>query len=185
MRKLLLPLTAASVLFAPGLASAQSTTATKTFAVVGNVPAMCAGGAVTGGNSTFDLGVLADTTTGLLRTDLAAPSKVITGSFCSTRSTISVAATAIAAQNSTATPPAGFSRSVNYVASASGWTTTPASFDTASTTNAAATQTRATAFTGDITVGIGGFSTAGGNTLRLIADSNYSGQVTVTLAAAN
>lgn len=184
MRKLLLSLAALAAL-TPGLAQAQSTTQSKSFAVVGNVPAMCAGGTVTGGNSTFDLGVLADTTTGLLRTDLAAPAKTIAGSFCSTRSTITVAATAIAAQNTTATPPSGFARAVNYVATASGWTATPASFDTASTTNAAATQTRATAFTGDITVGIGSFATAGGNTLRLIADTNYSGQVTVTLAAAN
>lgn len=168
----------------PAAAQAQSTTATKSFTVQGNVPAMCAGGTITGGNGTFDLGVLADTTTGQLRSDLSAPNKVITGSFCSSRSTIAVAATAMAAQNFTSTPPGGFSRTVNYVATASGWTTTPASFDTGAASNPAAVQTRATAFTGDITVGISGFATGGGNALRLVADTNYSGLVTVTLTAA-
>jgi len=172
----------ATALAAP--AFAQSSTSTKSFTVQGNVPAMCAGGTIVGGNGTFDLGVLADTTTGQLRTDLSAPDKVISGSFCSSRSTITIAATPMAAQNFTATPPSGFARSVNYVASASGWTTTPASFDTGAAANTAATQIRATAFTGDITVGIAGFATSGGSTLRLVADTNYSGLVTVTLTAA-
>lgn len=165
-------------------AAAQSTSDTSEFAVIGNVPALCSGGTISGANATFDLGVLVDTATGLLRTDLAAPSKVITGSFCSARSTINVDADAMAAQNFTASPPAGFSRSVNYVATASGWTVTPASYDTAQTVNSAATQSRDTAFTGDITVALSNFATAGGNALRLVADTNYLGTVTVTLAAA-
>jgi hypothetical protein len=169
----------------PGVAAAQSSSDTKTFAVVGNVPAMCAGGTLVGGNSTFDLGVLIDTNTGFLRTDLAAPNKVLTGSYCSGRSTITINATAMAAQNFTATPPSGFSRTVNYTASAAGWTTTPASFNTAAASNAAATQSRATAFTGDITVAIAGFATGGGTGLRMVADTDYRGLVTVTLAAAN
>lgn len=184
MNKLLLALSAFAVAL-PGAALAQSTTSTKEFAVIGNVPPMCAGGTLTGGNSTFDLGVLIDTTTGFLRTDLASPNKVLTGSFCTTRSSINVVATPLTAQSFTATPPAGFSRTVNYTATAAGWTTTAASFNTASATNAAATQTRATAFTGDITVGIGGFATGGGTSLRMIADTSYRGLVTVTLAAVN
>lgn len=172
----------AAALAAP--AAAQSTSDTSEFAVIGNVPALCSGGTISGANATFDLGVLVDTSTGLLRTDLAAPSKVITGSFCSARSTINVDADAMAAQNFTASPPAGFSRSVNYVATASGWTVTPASFDTAQAVNSAATQSRDTAFTGDITVALSNFATGGGNALRLVADTNYLGTVTVTLAAA-
>ncbi|KHK93737.1 hypothetical protein LK12_04705 [Novosphingobium malaysiense] len=170
----------------PAAASAQSATdsSTKEFAVTGNVPALCTGGTLTG-DGTFDLGVLTDTATGLLRTDLSAPDQVITGSFCSTRSTIEIAATAMTAQNATATPPAGFSRTVNYVATASGWTTTPASFDTAATTNSAAMQTRDTAFTGDIAVALSNFSTGGGDTLRMVSDTDYQGSVTVTLTAAN
>lgn len=179
-----LPLAVVLALGISTAAQAQSTTSTKSFTVTGNVPAMCAGGTIVGGNGTFDLGVLADTTTGLLRSDLSAPNKVITGSFCSSRSTITVAATPMVAQNFTATPPSGFSRTVNYVATASGWTTTAASFDTGAASNPAAVQTRATAFTGDITVGIAGFSTGGGSGQRLVADTNYSGLVTVTLTAA-
>lgn len=168
-----------------GSAAAQSATDTKSFAVVGNVPALCSGGTITGGGSTFDLGVLIDTTTGLLRTDLAAPPKVLTGSFCSSQSTITVAATPMTAQNFTATPPAGFSRTVDYTATASGWTATAATFATGSGSNPGATQTRPTAFSGDITVAIGTFSTNGGSGLRLVSDTSYVGVVTVTLAVAN
>lgn len=185
LRNSLLLASAVAALALPAAARAQSESDTKTFAVIGNVPAMCAGGTLVGGNDTFDLGVLIDTTTGFLRTDLAAPGKVLSGAYCSGRSTITVAATAMAAQNFTAAPPAGFSRTVDYTATAAGWTTTPASFATAAASNPSATQTRATAFTGDIAVGISGFATGGGNTLRLVADTNYRGLVTVTLAAAN
>ena len=178
----LLPVIAALAL--PAAAHAQSTTSTKEFAVIGNVPAMCSGGTLTG-DGPFDDGVLIDTTTGLLRTDLSAPDKILAGSFCSTRSTINVVATPMTAQGFTATPPSGFSRTVNYTATASGWTAAPASYDTAATTNTAATQTRTTAFTGDITVGISNFSTGGGQSLRLVADPNYRGLVTVTLSVAD
>lgn len=164
---------------------AASAVATQTLNVIGSVPTQCVGGTITGGSATFDLGVLTDTTTGLLRTDLAAPARVLTGSFCTSRSTITVAASPIAAQAFTATAPTGFARTVDYTATASGWTTTPASFGTAAATNPAATQTRNTAFTGDITVGIGSFATTGGSSLRLVADTNYSGTVTVTLTATN
>ena len=184
MRKLLL-LAPALIALLPATALAQtSNTSTKTIGVVGTAPAMCFGGTLTG-NGSYDLGVLIDTTTGLLRTDLTAPAKVLVGSFCTGRSTITVAATPLAAQNSTVAPPSGFSRQVNYVATASGWTITPASYDTATASNAAATQTRASAFTGDITVAISGFATSGGGTLRLVADDSYRGLVTVTIAAVN
>ncbi len=165
-------------------AAAQSTTDSESFQVIGNVPALCSAGTVTGGNNTIDLGVLTDTATGFLRTDLTAPPRTITGSFCSSRSTIRVEATPIVAQNFTATPPAGFSRTVNYEATAAGWTTTPAVFSTAQATNTAATQTRNTAFTGDITVSLANFATGGGSTLRLVADNRYLGTVVVTLTAA-
>lgn len=165
-------------------AAAQSTTDSENFQVTGNVPALCTAGTVTGGNNTIDLGVLTDTATGFLRTDLTAPPRIITGSFCSSRSTIRVDATPMVAQNFTATPPAGFSRTVNYQATASGWTTTPAVFATAQATNTAATQTRNTAFSGDITVSLENFTTGGGNLLRLVADNRYLGTVVVTLTAA-
>jgi hypothetical protein len=166
MRFKSLALGVAGLLALPATASAQSTTATAgPFPVTGNVPALCSGGTLTGGNTSFDLGVLINTATGLLRSDLAAAPKVLTGAFCTSRSRIS--------------------RSVNYTASAAGWTTNPAQFATASGSNPAASQDRGTAFQGDITVSIGSFSTAGGDTLRLIADPSYQGTVTVTLAVAN
>ena len=168
----------------PAGAQAQSSIATKTLAVTGNVPAMCVGGTVSG-DGAFNLGVLIDTATGLLRTDLAAPARVISGSYCSTRSTIAITATPLAATNFTAVPTSGFSRSVNYTATASGWTPTAASFAIGASANTAATQTRDSAFAGDITVGIGGFGVSGGNALRLVADTAYRGLVTVTLSAVN
>lgn len=165
--------------------TAASTTASRAFTVTGNVPVICAGGALSGGDSTFALGVLVNTTTGLLRTDLSAPDKVLTGAFCSALSTISVAATRMTAQNVTTAAPAGFSNSVDFTATASGWTTTPASVNTAATSNPAATQSRTTPFSGNITVGLSNFATTGGTTLRPVADTSYLGSVTVTLTAAN
>ncbi len=181
MRKLPLILTAAAALAAPVMAGAQSDTATQDFSVIGYVPAMCFGGTLEGDDSVFDMGVLIDTSTGLLRNDLSAPDKVLSGSFCSTRSTIEIAAAPMEAQNYTATAPSGFSREVDFTATASGWTTNPAVYDTGAQANAQAVQTRSTAFTGAITVGLSDFSTSGGNELLLVADSDYLGTVTVTL----
>lgn len=159
-----------------------STSVAGPFPVIGNVPALCAGGTLSAADGTFNVGTLIDTSTGFLLNSLSAPAKTLVGSFCSARSSITVSATPMAAQNFTATPPAGFSRTVNYTATASGWTATPASFTTGAGENGAAVQTRNTAFTGDITVAVSNFATAGGNTLRMVADSDYQGLVTVTLA---
>ncbi|MBA4161403.1 MAG: hypothetical protein C0515_04850 [Novosphingobium sp.] len=181
----LLPLIAFALALAlPGTALAQSDTDTKTVSVVGTAPPMCFGGTLSGAGS-FDLGVLIDTATGQLRNDLNAPPKLLVGSLCTSRSTITVSATPLVAQNFTAAAPTGFAKAVDYTATASGWTTTPASYNTGAASNAAATQSRATAFTGDITVAISGFATTGGNSLRLVADNDYRGLVTVTIAAVN
>ena len=177
-----------AALLAAGLAnaaSAQSTTATAgPFPVTGNVPALCSGGTLSGGGS-YDLGVLIDTSTGRLRSDLAAPSKILAGAFCSAPSTITLAAAPILSVNNVAEPSAGFSRRVNFTATASGWSASPAQFATGAASNSAAVQPRANAFQGDITVSIGSFSTGGGDTLRLVADPSYLGSVTVTLAVAS
>jgi hypothetical protein len=170
----------------PLAAHAQDATSTdtKSFTVTGNVPALCSGGTLTGNQGTFDLGILIDTTTGFLRTDLSAPARTLAGAFCSARSTIAVAATPLVAQNFTATPPASFSRSVDYTATATGWTPNPASYNTAAANNPSASQTRQTAFSGDIGVAVASFATTGG-ALRLVADNDYRGTVTVTLTAVN
>ena len=167
-------------------ASAQSTTATAgPFPVTGNVPALCSAGTLSDNNGVFAVGVLIDLSTGFLRNDLAAPPKVLQGSFCTSRSTITVSATPLVAQAFTSTPPAGFSRTVNFTATAAGWTPSPASFTTSAATNPNAVQTRDTGFTGNITVSIGSFTTGGGSTLRLVEDPLYQGSVVVTLAAAS
>ncbi len=184
MRALSFTLAALVATAAAGTASAQSTTATAgPFPVTGNVPALCSTGTNSSGSGSFDLGVLVNTTTGFLRTDLAAPPKVLTGAFCTSPSRITVSATPLVSVNNVAAAPAGFSRTVNFTATASGWTTPAASFATGAATNPGAAQTRGSAFTGDITVSIGTFSTNGGAALRLIADPAYLGSVTVTLAA--
>ena len=176
---------AAAVLAVPGLASAQASDRdSRSVGIIGTVPAQCFGGTLSGDGS-FDLGVLIDLTTGRLRSDLGVPNEVLVGSFCTSRSTITVNATPLEAQNFTATPPSGFSRRVHYAATASGWTTAPASYNTAAAANSTATQSRSSAFTGDITVAISDFSTDGGETLRLVGDESYRGVVTVTLAAVN
>ena len=186
MRHAKLALAVLMTVGAANAALAQDATSTAgPFPVRGHVPTLCSAGTLTGGDTVFDLGVLIDTSTGLLLPNLAAPSKTLTGTFCSTRSTIVVQASPLVAQNFTAAPEAGFSRTVNYTATAAGWTATPASFNTGDASNAAATQTRETAFTGDISVAVNGFYTDGGDNLRLVADTAYEGLVTVTLTAAN
>ncbi len=184
MKAFFLPATVVAAAFAQP-AQAQSAFDSKDFSVTGTVPALCVGGAVTPAGGIFDLGVLVDTATGFLRTDLSAPAQLIQGSFCSSRSTIAVVATPIVAQGFTGAAPTGFSRSVDYVASASGWTANPAVFATASATNAGASQARNTPFNGPITVGITGFATTGGPALRMVADTVYQGTVTVTLTPEN
>lgn len=165
----------------PNSAAAQTVSDGKTFAVVGSVPAICVGGSVAEAGGVFDLGVLVNTSTGLLRDDLSVPAQLLSGSFCSSRSSIAVAATPIEAQTFTSSAPAGFSRSVDFTAIASGWTATPASFATAASANPGALQQRDTPFTGPISVSIGNFATSGGAALRLVADTSYRGTVTVTL----
>lgn len=177
---------AALLIAGSGSAALSQTTAQRgPIPVTGTVPPLCTAGTNSSGSGNFDLGVLTNTGTGLLRNDLVAPPKVLTGAFCSARSNITVSATPMLSVTNTAAPSGGFSRTVNFTATAAGWTTTPASFTTGAASNAAATQQRATAFTGDITVSINGFSTGGGNGLRLVADPAYLGSVTVTLAVAS
>lgn len=150
--------------------------------VTGSVPPLCSFGAVSTTVGSFDVGVLIDTTTGLLRTDLSAPNKTINGSWCNARSTLNVSGVLMTAQNFTATPPTGFSRGVNFVATASGWTPTAASFDTSVTgAQAPATQTQVQPNATTITLAVGTFATDGGTTLRPVADTSYQGSVTLTL----
>jgi hypothetical protein len=175
----------AAALAAAGAAQAATDTASVgPFPVTGTVPALCSGGTVTGGDSVFALGVLIDTATGFMLPNLSAPPKTVVGSFCNSRSTITISATPMTAQSFTGTPPDGFTDALDYIATASDWTTTAASYSTNTASNPAAQQTRDTAFTGAITVGVSGFAPVGGASLRLVADPAYQGIVTLTLAVA-
>lgn len=187
MKRLLIgtTLAAAALLSAGGAWAAGDTDAVGPMPVTGNVPAMCSSGSVTGGDTVFALGVIVDTSTGFLLPNLTAPPKILSASFCNSRSTISISATPMTAQAFVGAPPAGFSNAVDYTATASGWTPNAASYTTGAITHPDASQTRQTAFTGDITVGVSNFTTVGGNTLRMVADPLYEGVVTVTLAVAS
>ena len=153
--------------------------------VEGFVTNLCFAGTLQGGNDVFDLGILSETSSGRLRSDLAAPPKTLVGAFCSGASTLSITATPLVSQNFTSNAPNGFSRTIHYTAQASGWTQTPATFVTGASTNPDASQDQPVAFAGDIVVAISDFNTDGGQSLRLVSDPSYQGQIVVTLAAAN
>ena len=184
MRSFSSSLTALLIAGGASAATAQTTAQQGPIPITGNVPPLCTAGTNTSGSGSFDLGVLINPATGLLRNDLFAPPKILTGAFCSARSNISVSATPLLSVNNL-TAPGGFSRTVDFTATAAGWTTAPATFNTGTASNPGATQLRNTPFTGDITVSIGSFSTGGGNTLRLVSDPAYLGSVTVTLSVAS
>jgi len=174
---------ALAALSAGAAQAADDTDSVGPMPVTGDVPAMCSAGAVEGGDTVFALGVIVDTATGFLLSDLTAPPKTLAASFCNTRSTISISATPMTAQAFAGPAPQGFSNAVDYTATASGWTDPAARYNTGEAAHPDATQTRPTAFTGDITVDVSAFTTVGGNTLRMVADPLYQGLVTVTLAA--
>jgi hypothetical protein len=146
---------------------------------------VCTLGTVGANDSIFNVGVLVDTSTGYLSSNLAVPPKILSGSFCNTKSVISISATPMTAQDVGASAPSGFSQGVDYTATASGWTTTPAAYTTSAAANPGASQIQPTAFSGNITVSLSNFATTGGNTLRLVSDPLYQGIVTITLAASS
>ena len=174
-----------------GLASpalAQQATATATspaIAITGAVSGICSVGPSLDGGNVFQMNTIIDTTTGFLLPSLATESKTLGASFCNGASTITVAASPMTAQSFVGPAPEGFSNAVNYTASASGWTTNPAVFNTGLPANPGASQSQDSHRTADIVVQLAGFSTVGGDELRIIADPVYQGSITVTLTAAN
>ena len=174
-------LTTAIGLLAAGPSLAQVAVAGP-ISVNGNVPALCAFGQTDTLIGSFEMGVLIDTTTGLLRGDLAAADKVITGSFCNSSSSLNVTASRMAAQNFTGVVPANFSSAIDFTATATGWTPTAAAYQTGFVgTQAAASQNQPQPTAGVITLKVGTFATQGGASLRPVADESYRGTVTLTL----
>lgn len=172
-------------LTAPVMAAAQTAAApTGQVSVAGTVPALCSSGVISGGDNVFGLGVLIDTSTGYLLPSLNAPTKTLSGAFCNAQSTITISATPMVAQNYSGGLPSGFTDGVDFVATASGWTSVAASTSTAATTHPEAFQQQPAPRAGDISVSLSNFTAKGGN-LRLVSDNDYRGSVIVTLAAAN
>jgi hypothetical protein len=165
----------------PACADAGSATITLS----GSVDKACHIGAPS--TTSIPLGALAATDTGALA-PVTAPSVTIAGSWCNTGSTVGVIATPLVAQHYSGVPTSGFTKAVDYTATASGWTATPASYvitsdesGTVTSSTTPASQPATTPAASDIIISLSNFvSPVAGD--RLVADTNYSGTITVTLA---
>lgn len=149
----------------------------------GQVPPLCLLGELTNANGEFAMGVLSDSITGLLRRDLAAPSKRIAASFCNSPSQLSIEAEEMLPVDAGGTPREGFGRRVNFVATASGWTDQPATYDTSGpVVQPTAVRLQPQPREGDIIIDVSDFEMQGGSGIRPVASRRYQGTVTVTLA---
>jgi hypothetical protein len=159
--------------------------ATATITVTGEVSGTCHLG--TPSDATLSLGSLVNSADGTLNPSIPNVSTTIPGSWCNTGSIISVSATPLVAQGFSGSPPAGFTKAVNYTASASGWAGSAATFTTAGNTSGVVTgtpapgsQTQADPAANVITVGLSAYASPS-STARLVADPHYQGVITVTL----
>ena len=158
--------------------------------ITAEVPKACSLGDTTNAVITITAGAsgLADPMTGRLSSEARANGTfTINNSWCNSASTLKITAAPIVAKTATGAPIFGYSRAVNYKATASGWTPTNA----VATTNAASdglagtvsnAQNQPTPRISAIVVSLSDLSTGGGANLKLVADDNYSGSVTLTLA---
>lgn len=168
------------LLAAPAFADGDSATITLT----GSVDKACHMGSPS--SSTISLGALAAQSDGTLASITVSP-VTISGSWCNAGSTIGIIGTPIIAQSYTGAPPSGFTKAVNYSLTASGWTTTAAVFVTTGDSSGGGSGTTPTTqpaispVAQNITVGLSNFATPAAG-LRLVADPNYSGTITVTLS---
>lgn len=177
---------AAALTPAPVLAQANTGPntgpAVKTFTIGMSAPAMCVLGAVSDEDGEFRMNVLTDTATGLLRKDLVAPTKRLSGSFCNAPSELTLEAVEMTPPSAGGTPRPGFARAVHFTASASGWTDQPAVFRT----NGPLVQSEATQFQpkpreGDIIIAVRDFVMNGGAGQRPVASRRYEGAVILTI----
>ena len=184
MRRLLALAIAAAL--APSLAMADSNSTTVT--VTGTVTPSCTLAPVGNGAGTFTVGGgnLIDPSTGLLATGLVTDgAQTISGSWCNTASVISLAASPMLQTTFVGAPPTGWTKSVNYKATASGWgpdlpVTTTGDVSGASPTSNTATQIVTSPTAANIVISLSDFVTPGSNS-RLVAGT-YTGSVVVTLA---
>ena len=125
---LILPLTIAA---SPALADGNNLGPDReVFQLGGIVPPLCKIGVAQNAEGQFDVGIMTDRTTGLLKRDIAVPTQRLQDSFCNSASKLSVHAVLMTPAGSTGTPQQGFSRGVHFTATVSGWTEAPASAGT-------------------------------------------------------
>lgn len=173
----------ACVGFAP--AHAAQPTPSGTYDVRGSVQSRCSTG-TSGGITSLETTV---ERSGRLPSNLDNRSFVLLGLMCSSASQIRVSATPLRRSPAFITISPGQSQTVNYTATASGWSPTAASVTTAmvsaigaDTVYVGAPQTLTTARAGSITVTVNNFSIVkgNGNSSKLI-DGHYSATITVSL----
>lgn len=185
MERKLLTLTVAGSLLAGIHAGPCVASDSATITVKGMVGSACHLGDLS--SAQIDVGQLSNNTDGTLASISGTPGTTITGSWCNTGSKITVVATPLVAQGFAGTPPSGFTKAVNYTASASGWGSAAASDTTLGNTSGAesashsGSQALSDPEANTIAVSLSSFSTPGSGD-RLVADSDYEGTITVTLA---
>lgn len=174
---------AAAFVGTPVLAQAANTgPATKTFAVGMSAPPLCFLGTATDDDGEFQMKVLTDSATGLLRRDLTAPSKRLQGSFCNAPSELTLEAVEMTPTSAGGATRAGFARAVHFTATASGWTDQPAIFRTnGPASQPEATQIQPSPREGDIVIDVSDFVMNGGAGQRPVASRRYEGAVILTI----
>jgi hypothetical protein len=156
-----------------------------TVTVKGTVGSACHLGDLSNGQ--IDVGQLSNSSDGTLASIGGTPGTTITGSWCNTGSKISIVAAPLVAQSFAGTPPSGFTKAVNYTASATGWGSATASDTTLGNSSGAESSSHSGSQTlndpeaNTITVNLSAFSTPSAGD-RLVADGDYEGTITVTLA---
>lgn len=166
------------------LAATTTVPSTTVLTVTGNAPGACTLGVA--GDKTLNIGEMVDPTTGELANISNPPSTSIAGSWCNTASTLTVLATPLVAQSFFGSPPSGFTKAVNYTATVSAWTTTPATFTTSGDVsgvqhnNTPGSEVQGSPSMATMVVSIGSFASPSAGDF-LVADPNYSGTITITL----
>lgn len=184
IQKFLVTLIAAAA-WAGAISPAHAASPT-TFTVNGHVNSSCSLGSSTGS-------LLISTTVpanGKLDPSLNGRTFNLTGLFCDAPSTIRLSASALRRNPAVSKVPNGQSEAVNYTATATGWTSTPATVTTAETSPFGSTTiytgaplTQGAAKIGGLTVTLSNFTVVvgdKGNGKHLI-DGNYSATITVSL----
>lgn len=184
--KQIVSLTVLALALAPASAFAQST-ATGTVGVDGHVAPICILGDPN--PATVDLGQLSASSgprTGRVAT-IAPRTVTLPGSYCNfAGSVVTVLANALVV-NDPAAPPAGFTRAVNYTASAANWASGPSAATTAALRDGTTPSATGSGSIqplpklADISLTFSSFTTPGDS---FLVAGDYSGTVVVTLGPA-